>query len=85
MSFMDMILGTFIFAGILAVISLVINRKAIPNINSDKDVVSILLSGDNLKALRAYRQLHGVGLKEAKEFVENYNSNLSNKDVVDGR
>ena len=75
MSFMDMVLGTFVLAGILTVISLVVNRKAIPDINCDKDVVNILLSGDNLKALRAYRQLHSVGLKDAKKFIEDYNKN----------
>lgn len=43
----------------------------IPNVNSDEDVITFLRNGDKLKAIKAYRQLHGANLKQAKHFVEN--------------
>jgi ribosomal protein L7/L12 len=37
---------------------------------SDADVAALLKRGERLLASRLYRELHGCGLKEAKEAVE---------------
>lgn len=37
---------------------------------SDADVADLMARGEKLLAIRLYRELHGVGLKEAKEAVE---------------
>lgn len=57
---------------IVFVVSLVVivnGRKVIPDIHSESDVLNILKKGDQLHAIKAYRQLHGVGFKDAKEAV----------------
>ena len=37
---------------------------------TDEDVVDMLREGRNISAIRAYRQIHGVGIREAKEAIE---------------
>ncbi len=37
---------------------------------TDEDVVDMLRDGRNISAIRAYRQIHGVGIREAKESIE---------------
>jgi ribosomal protein L7/L12 len=37
---------------------------------TDADVERLLLRGEKLSAIKLYRDIHGVGLKEAKEAVE---------------
>ena len=71
MNFIEIILLTLFVAIVVTVVTLFIGRKPIPNNYSDNDIKSILSSGDTLKAIRAYRQLHGVGLKKAKKSIEN--------------
>jgi len=80
MTFIELILLVIAAIIIVTIIALIINRKPIPNINSDKDVIFVLQSGDKLKAIRAYRQLHGVGLKEAKESIGKLTSNIKRTD-----
>jgi ribosomal protein L7/L12 len=70
MGFSELILIIAGITAVIAVITIILNRKAVPNIKSDKDVIDILSNGDRLKAIKAYRQLHGVGLKEAKKFID---------------
>jgi len=70
MSFIEIIFFTLMVATVVAVVVLFIGRKPIPNINSDVDIREILKSGDKLKAIKAYRQLHGVGLKKAKQSIK---------------
>ena len=70
MSFIEIIIFTVFIAIIIAVTTLIFNRKLIPNINSDRDIKEILASGNRLKAIKAYRQLHGVGLKKAKQSID---------------
>ena len=41
------------------------NRTPVPNVENDRDVVRIAKNGDRVMAIKAYRQLHGVGVKEA--------------------
>jgi ribosomal protein L7/L12 len=72
MSFIELIVLIVGITTIIVVITLILNRKAIPNIKSNSDVINILHNGDRLKAIKAYRQLHGVGLKEAKDFIDEY-------------
>ena len=37
---------------------------------TDTDVLHLLQSGEKIMAIRCYRELHKVGLKEAKDAVE---------------
>ncbi len=37
---------------------------------TDADVVEALKRGEKIKAIKYYREIHGVGLKQAKETVE---------------
>lgn len=37
---------------------------------TDADVARLLLHGQKIAAIKVYRAVHGVGLKEAKEAVE---------------
>lgn len=37
---------------------------------SNEDVLRLLRSGEKIHAIKCYREIHGVGLKEAKEAVE---------------
>lgn len=37
---------------------------------TDEDVIDMLRDGRNISAIRAYRQIHGVGVREAKESIE---------------
>ena len=71
MTFIEIIFAVVGITVVVTVVTLFLNRKEIPNINSDNEVVCILQSGDKLKAIKAYRQLHGVGLKQAKMFIDN--------------
>ena len=36
----------------------------------DKDVLRLLQAGEKIMAIRCYREIHKVGLKEAKDAVE---------------
>ncbi len=36
----------------------------------EQDVLRLLQAGEKIMAIKCYRELHGVGLKEAKEAVE---------------
>lgn len=41
-----------------------------PTTATEHDVHRLLSAGRKIEAIKAYRELHGVGLKEAKEAVE---------------
>lgn len=71
MSFFEFALIVVSFAAVAVAITLFLNVKPVPNIKSDNDVLNLLREGNTLKAIKAYRQLHGVGLKEAKRFITN--------------
>ena len=70
MDFVELIMLVVIATILVTVITLGFNKKAVPNIQNDDDVIHLLNEGNRLKAIKAYRQLHGSGLKEAKEFVD---------------
>ena len=46
------------------------NIKFDPYSNLPREVVEALRAGQKIKAIKLYRQLNGVGLKEAKDFIE---------------
>lgn len=71
MTFMEFILFILIASIIVTLIAIFINRKRIPNVKTDEDVLEILNNGNKTKAIKAYRQLHGASLKEAKHFLDN--------------
>ena len=37
---------------------------------TEKDIDNLLLEGKDIQAIKWYRALHGVGLREAKEAIE---------------
>jgi ribosomal protein L7/L12 len=41
-----------------------------PGKGTDADVAKLLAAGRKIDAIKIYREIHGVGLKEAKEAVE---------------
>lgn len=84
MRFVDMVIGIVGITIVIATIVLVLNRKAIPDIDSDNDVLDILRSGDRIKAIKAYRQLHGTGLKEAKKFIDNCDLSRTTEEKSNG-
>ena len=60
---------------VLIVISLVLKGKGSvvntpPQGTSDKDIRDLALQGKKIQAVKWYRAIHGVGLKEAKDAVE---------------
>lgn len=64
-------IGIAVFLGIL----LILGRGSSSQINlpeniSDDDILDLALQGKKIQAIKYYRGLHGVGLKEAKEAVE---------------
>ena len=71
----------FLLSG-LAVVGLVVTLLAVVAVNSyksgsppppdlsDAQIYDLARNGKKLQAVKYYRQLHGVGLKEAKEAVE---------------
>ena len=75
MTFAGLILAVIATAGIAVLLTFFLNKKTLPNISSDKDVLMLLHQGDRLNAIKAYRQLHGVSLKEAKSFIEENSTN----------
>jgi len=36
----------------------------------DEDILRLLKAGEKIMAIKCYRELHGLGLKEAKDAVE---------------
>jgi len=71
MTFLEFILLILLVSVIVAIITVFLNRKRLPNIDTDEDVLEILKKGNKTKAIKAYRQLHGASLKEANHFLEN--------------
>lgn len=43
---------------------------------TEEDIPRLLMSGHKIDAIKVYRRLHGVGLKEAKEAVEHLAATL---------
>jgi hypothetical protein len=41
-----------------------------PTAEVDPDIVALARSGNKIEAIRRYRQMTGVGLKEAKDYVD---------------
>lgn len=76
MTFVELIISVIAIAAIIVLLASFLSRKTVPDISSDDDVLNLLRQGDRLSAIKAYRQLHGVSLKEAKIFVEKYSINL---------
>lgn len=66
--------GLYIFLGLLAFIVLFfLSAKTVdppPVANNDEEVKNIALGGRKMVAIKEYRKLHGVGLAEAKQAVE---------------
>ena len=70
MSFIELITCVALTAAIVSVITLSLNRKKVDDIRSNEDILNLIRKGEHLKAIKAYRQLHGSNLKEAKAFVD---------------
>jgi large subunit ribosomal protein L7/L12 len=67
-------LFVLVLGAILTVIILVVVGKAsapsVPEDITDADIMRLAQQGQKIQAIKWYRGLHGVGLKEAKEAVE---------------
>lgn len=46
------------------------DRQPPPGEGTEADVERLVLSGRRIDAIKLYREIHGVGLKEAKEAVD---------------
>ncbi len=68
---------TLVYIGIgialVFTVAMLIGSKAVPaapeNV-SDEDIRSLAKQGQKIQAIKWYRSLHGVGLKDAKQSVE---------------
>jgi large subunit ribosomal protein L7/L12 len=65
----------YILIGIIVVVAIagMIGGKTIPSAPqnvSDEDIQSLAMQGQKIQAIKWYRSLHGVGLKDAKDAVE---------------
>jgi ribosomal protein L7/L12 len=70
MTFTELVLVVIVLAAIVSIITVFLNRRALTNVESDEDVIRLLNQGERRLAIKAYRQLHGVGLKSARRFVD---------------
>ena len=77
MTFPELILLFALLTAVITVVALLLNRKPLSNIESDRDVLGLAASGDRLKAIKAYRQLHGASLKDARRFVDTHLAQLA--------
>ena len=46
------------------------------SLSSEQDIIDAWKGGNKVEAIKHYRYVHGVGLKEAKQAVEKINENL---------
>ena len=65
----------FIIIGIVVVLGILLaigrgSSPEIPDNVTDEDIRTLAQQGKKIQAIKWYRALHGVGLKEAKEAVE---------------
>jgi large subunit ribosomal protein L7/L12 len=67
----------YIAVGVAVVVGLVIvfgrgssSPTNLPENATDDDILALAKDGKKIKAIKWYRALHGVGLKEAKDAVE---------------
>lgn len=68
---MKLLLLAMFVTATMVIMAMLLSSGLIPNVNSDEDVMAFWKSGDKLKAIKAYRQLHGASLKQAKHFIKN--------------
>ena len=60
------------------------NGKVAPFEQIDSEIVDFLHAGQKISAIKRYREITGVGLKEAKEYIDSLiidNPGLYNKDT----
>ena len=55
---------------LLAIIYQKITTDPVPNDITDKDIQNLIDQGKKIQAMKSYRVLHNVGLKDAKEAIE---------------
>lgn len=65
----------YLIFGILILITIfLLFRRAqeadIPHLLSDQEILQLAQQGKKIEAIKCYRSLHNVGLKQAKEAVE---------------
>ncbi|MFC1591953.1 ribosomal protein L7/L12 [Thermodesulfobacteriota bacterium] len=70
MKFMYIVLAIVIAYLLLKVFSGASAPEDIPENATDTDILNLARQGRKIQAIKWYRALHGVGLKEAKEAVE---------------
>jgi len=65
----------YLWVAVIAVVLIIVffkSNNVTPSVSNptDADVVEALKRGEKIKAIKYYREIHGVGLKQAKETVE---------------
>ena len=71
MSTVYIVVGIAVVVGILVVLGRgSSSRSGLPEGATDDDIRALAQQGKKIQAIKWYRALHGVGLKEAKEAVE---------------
>jgi ribosomal protein L7/L12 len=80
MTVVYIVIGIVVFFVLLALI-LGSTKSAqlldLPPNAKDKDIVALVKEGKKIQAIKWYRELHNVGLKEAKEAVDRMEEKLS--------
>ena len=69
MSFVGLVLIIVLIVVVAASVALYLSRGRVPNIASNSDIKRLFANGETVKAVKAYRQLHGASLKEARQFI----------------
>ena len=64
------VVGVAVVVGILVALSRGSSPSGLPEGATDDDIRVLAQQGKKIQAVKWYRDLHGVGLKEAKEAVE---------------
>ncbi|MEB3190807.1 MAG: ribosomal protein L7/L12 [Snowella sp.] len=65
----------YLIFGILVLITIFLlfgraQEADIPHLLSDQEILQLAQQGKKIEAIKCYRSLHNVGLKQAKEAVE---------------
>lgn len=74
MTFIEFIELIITVSALAVVVALSLSHRPVQDARSDEDVINLLKSGRRIDAIKAYRQLHQCGIKQALSFI----SNISN-------
>lgn len=64
------VVGVAVVVGIIIIFGRASSQRSLPKNATDDDIRVLAQQGKKIQAIKWYKALHGVGLKEAKEAVE---------------